>query len=254
MREHVKWTASILLIFLFIQPGAAQVVSLGDYNVDQGESVKAPLNLLNVTDFGTITVEIGYDSSVVEVSKVGEGNLTSSSMTSKSNNSAGEIRVLAYTAQRPGASGNYRIAELTLRSVGWEETPLSIHVEEFTDSEGNPLTATIENGSFTTNTTPTSTNTGTDTTKDSESSGGIITPTTTPTQTSNQTPNPETISTENPSKQIPTQKTAKEPIDQTTTPTSQTAPTPFWQQPTAIIAIIALVLTTIGLAAYIFRR
>lgn len=138
MREHVKWTASILLIFLLIQPATSQVVSLGDYNVDRDESVRAPLKLLNVTEFGTITIEISYDSSVVEVSNVMQGNMSSSSMTSKTNNPAGETRVLAYTAQRPGPSGNYRIAELTLRSVGWEETPLSIHVESSRTPKGTP--------------------------------------------------------------------------------------------------------------------
>lgn len=65
-----KVLSACLLVSLAVQCCAATTVSLADTTVDLGDIVIVPLRVNDMTDFGTGTINITYDPSVVHVTDV----------------------------------------------------------------------------------------------------------------------------------------------------------------------------------------
>jgi len=147
----VKISFAIITILLVAQTACAQTyVSVENFRVRPGESAIAPIYINNVTNFGTATIELHYDSSVVNVTGVTQGNIPNSYLYFNIDNPNGTTRMLVYTTSIPGPSGDFIYANLTLQAgavVGY--SPLDIYIEEFADPNGELIPAVAVNGSFT---------------------------------------------------------------------------------------------------------
>ncbi len=132
-------------------PGVAVISVAGSpLRMVEDQTSNVSLQLENVEDFGTATIELHYDSSVVEVEDVTNGNITGSTMFYTIDNPNGTTGILVYTNQIPGPEGDFEFANITLEAVGdgGDETSLNISVLEFADSEGDSMPVTVYNGSL----------------------------------------------------------------------------------------------------------
>ena len=136
-----KVLSTCLLLSFAVQCCAATTVSIEDITADPGDVVTVPLMINNMTDFGTGTINITYDPAVVHVTAV-----TGSSAFNNNN-------VIGFTAisssNAGGASGDIVFANVEFTAVGAGSSPLNINVISLYDRSSNQISATIDNGSFT---------------------------------------------------------------------------------------------------------
>ena len=168
--------AFIFLLFfsLLILPASAQVtVSIGDLEAYQNESITAPIMINNVTNYGTGTINLTYDPSVVHVTDVAS-TADSTVAAWNADNEAGYVRISAWNLM--GISGDIAFANVTFKAVGSPDDVSDLNIEIITlaDTSYNDINATPLNGSFSILTPPT-------------------TPTPTPTPTLTPTPSPRPV-------------------------------------------------------------
>lgn len=98
----------------------------------------APIRMGNMTNFGSATLTLSYDPSVVEVTNVTNGNVPNSTLTWSVNESRGRVTLLLTTTARPGTSGEHDFARVSFRAVGalGSTSALDLNVEEVVDSDG----------------------------------------------------------------------------------------------------------------------
>lgn len=186
-----KVLSACLLLSLAVQCCAATTVSIADVTADPGETVTVPILVNDMTDFGTGTINITYDPSVVHVTDV-TGSSDSVIAAFNNDNTAGFTAISA--SNTVGASGDIVFANVEFTAVGTGSTPLNVDVVKLYDRSFNEIhaTATVDNGLFTSGDVSTSP-TPTSTTQSTSSSGGsttgsvsISTPTPSPTPAATQ--------------------------------------------------------------------
>ena len=178
----------LLLSFAAQCCAATTIVSLADVTADPGDSVTVPLMVNDITDYGTGTINITYDPSVVHVTDVAS-SLDSAVGAFNNNNVAGFTAISA--SNTAGASGDIVFANVTFTAVMAGSSPMNIDVASLYDRSFNKIheTATVDNGLFTSgdvSTPPTPTSTTQSTSSSGRSTTGgvsISTPTPLPTPT-----------------------------------------------------------------------
>ena len=165
--------AFIFLLFfsLLILPASAQVtVSIGDIEASPGESITAPIMINNVTNYGTGTINITYDPSVVHVTDVAS-TADSPFVTPNIDNETGYVLISAMNPM--GVSGDIAFANVTFKAVGSPDDVSDLNIEIVTLKDittYKDIPATPLNGSF-----------------------KVLTPPTTPTPTPTPTPSPRPV-------------------------------------------------------------
>lgn len=131
-------------------PTARPVFSIDDVRVGPLGSGVAPIRLQNVSDFGAATLTLTFDPRVVALDNVSGGDIPGSRTTWTVNNTAGKATVLVTTSARPGATGTYVFAHVTLRSVSpaGGSSPLNLTVREALHSDGRDMMAIAVGGTF----------------------------------------------------------------------------------------------------------
>ena len=136
-----------------VMVGTITSVSIADATVDPGDVVIVPLMVNDMTDYGSGTINITYDPSVVHVTDV-----TSSSNSTvaafNNNNVTGFTAISA--SNTDGASGDIVFANVEFTAVGISgaSTPLNLDVVTLYDRSFNAIPTIVNNGSFTVDTTP----------------------------------------------------------------------------------------------------
>lgn len=112
--------------------------------------VSVPIRVENVSNFGTATVTVRFDTTIAEVMGVANGTIPGANTTWAVDPSNGTVTVLVTTTARPGASGSFVFADLTMRAVGsqGQDTVLDIEVVELADSNASDQPAYGMDGSF----------------------------------------------------------------------------------------------------------
>ena len=127
--------------------GTTALVSIADITADPGDVVTVPLMINNMTDFGTGTINITYDPSVVHVTDVTHS--PDSAIAAFNNNN-----VLGFTAisasNAGGASGDVIFANVEFTAVGssGDSTPVNLDVVSLYDRLFNDVSTIVSNGSF----------------------------------------------------------------------------------------------------------
>ena len=142
----IKVLSACLLLSFAVQCCAATTVSIEDITADPGDVVAVPLMVNDMTDFGTGTINITYDPSVVHVTDVTDSS-DSVIAAFNNNNTAGFTAISASNAA--GANGNIIFANVVFTAVGAGSTPLNIDVITLYNRSSNAISAAVDNGLFT---------------------------------------------------------------------------------------------------------
>ena len=121
-------------------------VSIGNLSSAYGETVTAPILISNVENYGTGTISVTYDPSVVHVASVSSGP-DSTVVDWNTDNTSGIVIISAWNTS--GVSGDLVFANVTfyaVRSAGC--TPLNISVTTLKDISYNNISVMTKNGSF----------------------------------------------------------------------------------------------------------
>jgi hypothetical protein len=131
---------------------SSTVVSITDVSAPLGGSITVPIMVNNVTNLGSGTINVTYNSSVVHVTDItdGTGNALES-VISNINDSTGLVRILALDANN-SHGGDVIFANVTYKSVGsgGSSTTLNITVGDLTEYDcETEIPHTVSNGTFT---------------------------------------------------------------------------------------------------------
>ena len=173
----------LILLLSTVAPVYATTVSIADVAPEPLDVVTIPIMVNDITDYGSGTINIEYDPSVVHVTAVTSGP-DSQVGAYNPNNTIGLVRITA--ANVYGASGDIAFANVEFTAVGTGSTPLNLDVVSLYNRSSNKISATPNDGSITI-----SANGGTTSpkpTSDDGSSGGSTTG-----RTSTSTPMPTPI-------------------------------------------------------------
>ena len=146
--EHVVtvdevWAGGLFGFDLILEPVE---VSIADASVDLFGTVTLPIIITNIGSYGTGTIDIEYDPSVVHVTDVTSS--PDSTVTAKNiDNTTGLVRISAWNLG--GVSGVIIFANVTFTSVGVGSTPLNLTVDTLQDIAYQEIpSVTVSNGSF----------------------------------------------------------------------------------------------------------
>lgn len=121
------------------------VISIGDaFNNDT-----IPIMVRGAENVGSADVTLTYNSSIVTVTAVGNGDMDSMFSNLESAGD-GWIRIGAYQTNNPGLDGEFILANVTFSPVGDGVCPLNITVTTFKDATvtGAPMEYTVNNGTY----------------------------------------------------------------------------------------------------------
>ena len=123
------------------------MVSIGDVSAHQGDEVIVDVEIVGVTDLGAADMWLHYDSSVVEVTSVADGEL--GTIIHNIDNPSGVTKMVWFSAT--GKIGDLVFASVTLRAVGSEGATraLDLDVRALIDINGDPIEHGVDGGSFT---------------------------------------------------------------------------------------------------------
>ena len=209
-RIMIRILITCLLLSLVVMhacEASATKVSIADANVEPGGVITLPIMIDSITDYGTGTINLKYDPSVVHITGVTDGP-ESQIYAHNMNNTIGLVQISASNFY--GVSGDIIFANVTFKAIGAGSTPVNIDVALLGDIS-KEISATIRNGLITTSggaitLSPTVSDGGTDATSTSVSVPST-TPTSTPTpvetlssegvagESARLTPTPESVST-----------------------------------------------------------
>jgi hypothetical protein len=185
-RIMIRILITCLLLSLVVMhacEASATTVSLADVTVEPDEVITIPIMIGNITDYGTGTIEIEYNSAVIHVTDVTNG-LRSQVAAHGVNNTIGFVNISASNLH--GVSGDIIFANVTFKAIGAGSTPLNLTVTLLGDVSYNEIPSTVSDGSIkvhrnaTTAVSPTVADEGTGATSTSVSAPST-TPTVTPT-------------------------------------------------------------------------
>jgi len=125
--------------------GGGVLISIDSVNLTVNNTGNVSIKVKNVLDLAAVKVTLSYNSSVINVDKVGPGIF--GSPISNINNAAGTTTIAIFSTT--GQSGNITIANLTLRGISTGSTPLTLNVPtviDFADSNGVPISNSLKSG------------------------------------------------------------------------------------------------------------
>ena len=124
-------------------------VSIEDADADPGQQVIVPIRIDGAADLAAVEVTLSYDSAVVGVDLVADGDM-GGALTHGIDNAAGVTTMAWFTAT--GVTGDFVLANVTLSAVGspCDTSDLDLEVTTATDSAGADITVTVEDGLFAT--------------------------------------------------------------------------------------------------------
>jgi hypothetical protein len=132
----------ISLIFTTHAQATQTVVSISYTSAESGGDVIATILLNNVLDYGTGTVRVTYDPSIVQVIGV-EGSTDSVITTWNADNDGGSVLISACNTD--GKSGEVIFAVVKFQAVASSGlTPLSLDVEILQDTSYNEITTALD--------------------------------------------------------------------------------------------------------------
>ena len=124
-------------------------VEMGDHEMSPSGNLTAPIMLQNITGYGTATITLEYNESVVNVTDVANGSF-STVLSHNINNTAGTVRISAQNMS--GVDGDIEFARITFEAVGvdGDTTQLNLSVQLLWDIPSyNKLANHTSNGSIT---------------------------------------------------------------------------------------------------------
>ena len=106
-----------------------------------------PISITNVLKLGSADIWLSYNSSVVEVTAVTDGDL--GTITFSIDNPAGVTKMNWYSAT--GKTGDFVFAYVTLHAVGsvGQTSVLDLDVKELVDTNAQPILHSVDDGVFT---------------------------------------------------------------------------------------------------------
>ncbi len=142
-----------VLVTLPVIAQTANTVSIEDVTLAQGSSEDIPIKLLNSTGVSAGSVTLTFDPAIVNVTNAVKGDFDGVFTVDYSGLSNGTVLI---TAMKSGEdlTGDLTFATVTLNAVGSNgscELGLSA---ELSDKTGTPVSANVNNGTFTADTTP----------------------------------------------------------------------------------------------------
>ena len=267
-KKTLSCRISIIVLFFVIamipvsaQP-SADSFGLNDASGRSGTDVVVPVNIANVTNGPVqgIRLRVDYNESVLNLTKIGRGDLTSEWTLQLGE---GRHTIVTATAESEyalsnGSSGSVVLLNFTVIGSPGDTSPMNLTLIELSNLDGEVGTAPARNGTFTVTSsdepTPTPTPTPTPSTGDGggDGNGGYVPTTPTPTPTPTEKP-PAILGEEIPS---PTLAPTVTPL--TATPAQTPAPTiPAAQVPViswSIILIAIFISVIIVLTGYLLIR
>jgi hypothetical protein len=109
------------------------------------------ITLTNVSDFGTATIDLYYNSSVVNVASASIGfSGYGGSLTPNINNAIGKARFIITTTAIPGPNSPLTLVNVNLQAVGSaaQTSALGLVVPTLAKTDGTSVTPTVQNGTF----------------------------------------------------------------------------------------------------------
>ncbi len=137
---------ALLLAFVTISSAGNTEVSLGDYEVEEDETVRTAVMVNDVTDVVGGEVNITFNPSVVNVSNVSDGEI--GSVTSNVDNQQGWVYLNVYGSE--GMDGDVVFAYLNFTAVGGEgeNSELNISVDSLFNTNYEEISSTVNHGGF----------------------------------------------------------------------------------------------------------
>lgn len=191
-----------LLVVIAVQATTTTMVSIPEITKPPDACATLPITIASVEKYGTGTISITYDPSVVHVTSVSDG--PESKLTGWSaDNTTGVVRISAWNIA--GVSGDIVFAKIDFKVVGSAglSTPLRLNVTTLKDTSYKDIPVSVTDGAFNIETE------GDTTTSTSTSTSSSTTPTSVPTITPS----------------IPSSPTGTPPTSTFTTPTFIPTPT-----------------------------
>ena len=236
----------LILLLSTTAPVYATTVSIADTTVEPGGVVTIPIMVNGITDYGSGTVHIEYDPSVVHVIDV-TSSPDSQVGACNPNNTIGHVQITA--ANVYGANGDIAFANVEFTAVGTGSTPLNLDVVSLYNRSFNKISATPNDGTITI-----SAKGGTPTPTSDDGSSGGSTIGTVSTSTPTSTPTLESTSAETPHPAPAPESVPHDEATDTSTHTPSTVkPTPSSQMSTPGFEIASLIIGFL-VASLILRR
>ena len=156
----IKVLFTCLLLSFTVQCCAATTVSIADITADPGDVVTVPIRIDGIEDYGTATIKLEYDSSVIFVEDItgsSDSTITAKNIynpdpgQAETEGTQGYASISAWNID--GVSGNIVFANVTIKAVGNSggSTTLTLTVDTLQDtSKEVPVDdISISSGSFT---------------------------------------------------------------------------------------------------------
>ena len=148
MNSTIKtFSVGLLMLLLTVAPVYATTVSIADVTLEPSGVVTIPIMVNEITDYGSGTINIEYNPSVVHVTDV-----TSSSDSQVAaynpNNTMGFVRISASNTY--GVSGDIAFANVEFTAVGTGSTPLNLDVVSLYNRSFNKISPSVIHGSIST--------------------------------------------------------------------------------------------------------
>lgn len=133
------WFIVAMILFMVV-PVSGTVVGIGDYTFESSKLV--PVVIEDADKVGCGEIRITYDTSVVQVNGVREGEIgvTHSSIDN------GQVYVNTFNSQGEGVSGNVTFASLMLEAVDSGKSEMRIEVITLSDTNFSDIDYVVRNG------------------------------------------------------------------------------------------------------------
>ncbi|MEA1992038.1 MAG: CARDB domain-containing protein, partial [Thermodesulfobacteriota bacterium] len=128
-----------------VTPGTTVAVTIADATVNLSDTVTLPIMLGGIANYGTGTIKLTYNPSVVHVTDVTDGS-DSEILAHAVNNTVGFANISAMNTD--GVSGDVIFANVVFDATGVGSTQLAITVDKLEDITYNSLPVTISNGTI----------------------------------------------------------------------------------------------------------
>ncbi len=151
MKKERIFCLALFCACLVLTVQAAPSVSIQDATLAPGETGTVAVNITDVTNLGTVQLDIGFDPGVVQVTGIGSGDFdVGGEGLANINNTTGTIRLGAMQLGSAGLDGTVRVCTLTLEAVGGAgaSSPLTIIKAELTEDtpETTYIQASLDDG------------------------------------------------------------------------------------------------------------
>lgn len=138
--------SAIVLICIPMAAAGSTVVSIEDVTVSEGETVRVPIRITDVTNMCGANIWLSYNTSVVSVEALEAGDL--GSVTSSKDNENGIAKMAWDTAE--SKTGDFVFVYVTLKAVGCGTSPLDLDVRDLyeCDDDMTDIEHSVQDGTF----------------------------------------------------------------------------------------------------------